>query len=401
MVRKFRWAAVPLLTLVFVASLIPGSAGRATVSAAPVTEAQQNDITAVVTQLMGVRWNALVKEDENLLDPAYSSTASQLLNIEKVKLVKHFMIPIRTSGYKYKSYTNRVEIKSITRTGSKVQVLVRESNALTWGPEGTPEGFTSPGSSEHMLTLVQEKGRWVIQGDEYVDEFAYLKKVDHPEAQLPALREQLRTLQAMPQKKPMKIQTGASDKVEPLSTAYDRNAAVGYAVQYAEHPNPQYVYLGGYQNGGDCTNFASQVLWRGGGLYDYSGERQWWYNFNGTLKDTSDDTWSEYTWASVGSFYWMLMVNAQNREPGPKATVMEIGPEQWSQAAYDFLFRGDLIQYDDDGDDVYNHTVVVTGWDYSFNPPQPLISQHSSERLNIGWRKGAKKVRLLHITAEN
>jgi hypothetical protein len=408
MVRTFRRAAISVLTLMLVASLAPGSGSRSTVLAAPTSGEQRAvDMTAAINQLVGVRWKALVQEDESLLDSAYSSTATKLLNSEKVKLVKHFMVPMRQGGHKYVDYQLDLKIGSVAGTSAKVEAEVLESVSFRWGPEGSKDLITSSSKTPHRLTLVQEGGRWVIGADDYDDEFRYLKALDHPEQELPALRAELQRLKAQPPKQSAKPfqQFQTKEEIEgkgvaPEATSYNRTQAVSYAETYAEAPNPQYVWLGGYDNGGDCTNFASQVLWRGGGLYDYSGKWQWWYNFNGTLKDTSDDRWSDYTWALVHSFYLMLKENARLNEAGPKATDMYIGAEQWNQAAYDFLFQGDFIQYDKDGNGTWDHTAVVTGWTTD-NPPEPLISQHSSNAKDVGWRKGARSVRLLHITTQN
>jgi len=164
------------------------------------TEQRVADMSVVINQLLGVRWKALVMEDENLLDSAYSANAAKLLNMEKVKLVKHFMVPMRTSGYKYTGHTSSVKIESIIQTSDTVRAEVLETRTLTWGPEGAREQNSSQGSTRHKLTLVREAGRWVISSDEYDDEYYYLKNLEHPEKELPLLHEQLDSLKARPPK---------------------------------------------------------------------------------------------------------------------------------------------------------------------------------------------------------
>ena len=53
--------------------------------------------------------------------------------------------------------------------------------------------------------------------------------------------------------------------------AYDRAAAVAYAHRWAYGRNPRYY---DFENiGGDCTNFASQVLFAGSGVQNHTPQR--------------------------------------------------------------------------------------------------------------------------------
>ncbi len=56
---------------------------------------------------------------------------------------------------------------------------------------------------------------------------------------------------------------------------YNRVAAVLYAHTWAYRRNPKFYDYS--EIGGDCTNFASQCLWAGGGLMDYTPELGWYY----------------------------------------------------------------------------------------------------------------------------
>ena len=56
---------------------------------------------------------------------------------------------------------------------------------------------------------------------------------------------------------------------------YDRAAAVRYAHRWAYGRNPRYYDY--EQLGGDCTNFASQCLFAGAGVMDYTPTFGWYY----------------------------------------------------------------------------------------------------------------------------
>ena len=49
---------------------------------------------------------------------------------------------------------------------------------------------------------------------------------------------------------------------------YDRQAAVTYAHRWAYHRNPDFYNFD--ELGGDCTNFASQCLYAGSGVMNYT-----------------------------------------------------------------------------------------------------------------------------------
>ena len=88
--------------------------------------------------------------------------------------------------------------------------------------------------------------------------------------------------------------------------AYNRTAAVEYARKWAFQRNPAYY---NFENlGGDCTNFASQCLYAGSGVMNYTPTYGWYYN------SSSDRSPS---WTGVVYLYQFL---TQNKGPGPFAT---------------------------------------------------------------------------------
>ena len=56
---------------------------------------------------------------------------------------------------------------------------------------------------------------------------------------------------------------------------YNRQAAVSYARKWAFRRNPNYY---DFENlGGDCTNFASQCIYAGAGVMNYTPVFGWFY----------------------------------------------------------------------------------------------------------------------------
>ena len=57
---------------------------------------------------------------------------------------------------------------------------------------------------------------------------------------------------------------------------YDRFAGVSYAHRWAYERNPKYMNFD--ELGGDCTNFASQCLYAGAGVMNFTPTFGWYYN---------------------------------------------------------------------------------------------------------------------------
>ena len=81
---------------------------------------------------------------------------------------------------------------------------------------------------------------------------------------------------------------------------YDRVAAVEYARKWAFARNPAYYDF--TRIGGDCTNFASQCLFAGSGVMNYTPTFGWFYR---SANDRSA------AWTGVEYFYRFLIDNAE------------------------------------------------------------------------------------------
>ena len=100
---------------------------------------------------------------------------------------------------------------------------------------------------------------------------------------------------------------------------YDRNATVDYAHRWAMGRNPAYYNYNGI--GGDCTNFASQVIYSGSGVMNHS-TAGWYYN-NGNNHSAS--------WTSVEFLHEFLI---RDNGVGPFAREVDMGD----------ILPGDIIQ---------------------------------------------------------
>ena len=155
---------------------------------------------------------------------------------------------------------------------------------------------------------------------------------------------------------------------------YDRNRAVEYAHKWAYGRNPAYYdfeYLGG-----DCTNFASQVIYAGSGVMNYTPVYGWYYiNLNNRSP----------AWTGV-EFLYSFLIN--NKGVGPFAEEVDIKD----------IRPGVIIQLAFSASSAFNHSPVVV---QTGNPPayeNILVAAHTADRdyypiLNYGW----VRIRFLHI----
>lgn len=116
---------------------------------------------------------------------------------------------------------------------------------------------------------------------------------------------------------------------------YDRLAAVQYAHRWAYGRNPKFYDYS--ELGGDCTNFASQCLYAGVGIMNFTPTFGWYY---------IDPNNKAPAWTGV-PFFFNFMTRSEKSQ-GPFG--METGP--------DWMMPGDFVQLRF-ADEKFGHTPIV------------------------------------------
>ena len=133
---------------------------------------------------------------------------------------------------------------------------------------------------------------------------------------------------------------------------FDRTAAAEYARRWALGRNPEYY---NFENiGGDCTNFASQCIYAGAKVMNYTPVTGWYYN------SVADRTAS---WSGVEYLYKFLI---NNRSVGPFARIVN----------RDEAKVGDIVQLGR-SDGSFYHSPVITAV-----TPTILVAAHTFDALN-------------------
>ena len=153
---------------------------------------------------------------------------------------------------------------------------------------------------------------------------------------------------------------------------YNREAAVAYAHEWAFSRNPDFYSFDDI--GGDCTNFASQCIYAGAGVMNFTRNTGWYYI------SPSDRA---AAWTGV-AFLHKFLIN--NTGPGPFAAIL---PLRYAQP-------GDVIQLSSDGE-VFTHSLVVVR-----TRPKILVAAHSKDAdMRPLHTYNFRRLRLLHIEGVN
>lgn len=139
---------------------------------------------------------------------------------------------------------------------------------------------------------------------------------------------------------------------------YDREKAVEYAHKWAYDRNSAYL---DFENlGGDCTNFASQVIYAGSGVMNFTSVHGWYYI----------DSWSRTaSWTGVNYLYDFLVSNRGN---GPFAEQVDVRDAR----------PGDIAQLSFQGGGIFNHSPVIVRTGGPAGLDNILISTHTDDLDN-------------------
>ena len=158
-------------------------------------------------------------------------------------------------------------------------------------------------------------------------------------------------------------------RIEP----YDRDAVVRYAHAWAYGRNP--LFYDYEKLGGDCTNFASQCVYAGSKIMNYTPTYGWYY-LDANNKSPS--------WTGVPYFYNFMTRSDESAGPiAIETTIDQIQP-------------GDVVQLSFTGED-WNHTPVIV----QVSDPYPhgiLVAAHSYDADNRPLSSYQyKNIRYLHF----
>jgi len=155
---------------------------------------------------------------------------------------------------------------------------------------------------------------------------------------------------------------------------YDRERAVMYAHRWAFSRNPRFYNYDAI--GGDCTNFASQCLYAGTGIMNYTPIYGWYY---------IDANNKAPAWTGVP--YFFNFMTRQEQTQGPFGL----------EASMDMLMPGDFVQLRFAGDR-FAHTPIIVSVGREPTLSNILVAAHSDDAdFRPLSTYSFQEIRFLHI----
>jgi hypothetical protein len=337
-------------------------------SAAFVDDSLKEMLSHEVQQMFDDRNKAILEENIDILETLYDKKLRNGLWAyeHELKKMKYLHKWSDKQGVEFKKINSEVIVRSAKKKGDgfTLGLLVSTEYQYVYDNDAKTVNSFRIGTY-HTLDLIPQEEHFIITKEWYADPFADSLHLDEIKSQ--EIKEHI-----------LSIQPTA------LSALNERRiSAVQYVDQYcgaASLPEYGFQYNGKYRNynpqGGDCANFASQMLFEGASF-------------------PKNHTWN-YT-KGEGSKAW-LNAHAFNNYMTHSGRASVI-----AQGSYDKVFKssykllpGDYMAYEKNGKVV--HISVVTGID---SKGYVLVNSHNSDRYRVpwdlGWSDKSIKFRLVRV----
>lgn len=301
------------------------------------------------------RNNALLGANSDSLEKLYNTEIRNGLWAyeHELKKMKYLHQWSDKQGIEFTNIDSDTIIRYVKEKGEGLSLNVLVSTEYTYVYEDSKTNFnTFRIGAYYSIDIIQRFDSWMINREWYTDPFADSLHLDEIKSQ------ELQELILSKQSKDLK---DLNDR---------RIKAVEYADEYcgaASLPEYGYKYNPNYRDynnsGGDCANFASQILYEGG---QFSKNYTWNYERGAGSK----------TWLNASSF------NSYMLNSGRASTIARGSYENVLEPSYKLL-PGDYIAYEKNGK--VTHISVVTGID---SKGYALVNSHNTDRYRVPWDLG-------------
>jgi hypothetical protein len=327
-------------------------------SASAIVEGEINEkesVSQAIEEIFQTRNKAVIDKDLEYIQSMYDlntkyGTWAYQYEVRKVKYINNWS---EKQGVKFTEINPRVVIKRLTIKDGRCSANLLCSTEYKYAYINEPEVInTSRIGTYHILSLQNQNGKWIITKEWYKDPFADSLDLDNIKAddiKQYILSQPGRDLSSISQRR-----KGAVDYADKYcGSASEEQYGFKYNAKYRDF-NPQ---------GGDCANFASQILFEGG---KFKKNGAWNYDGGGATGP----------WVNADKFkrYWV---------GSGRASVIAYGSyEKVYKASYKLL-PGDFVAYEKKGD--ITHISMVTGVD---SKGYSLVTCHNTDRNKVPWDLG-------------
>jgi len=350
----------------------------------PPQSEQELVIYKFLHQLFEARSQFLLSKDEYSLTPYYlPSEKLSMYSLKQEQIRKQYLNAWASHRkLQFNRIDSQIRIQRMKIDGDRARIALSQSMKLEYAYTDNVLFNQAFGvGTRHALLLINKNGQWYVQKEWYSDPLN-----ENPEL-IP------KADKSFPN--PLIHNQAEDSNTNKAITSYHRERAVAYANKYAGAAwgaGNSNRYNNKYRDytslGGDCTNFASQVIGdpiEGGGLKMTDSWRYW-------LK-----AGGSHTWVQTDRFSEFLQRSGYGRIVA-QGTFEDITrpSEKYPYGAIGRIKPGDLIAYMLHDDDV-DHFGILVGFDES---GYPLVNSHTADRnkvpFDLGWDQNTR-YQLIHI----
>lgn len=320
-----------------------------------ITNDSKNEVTKYIENIFQSRNKAILSGNLELIQSFYNmdtkyGTWAYQYEKRKMNYIKNWA---EKQGVKFTNITPIIIVKSIKEHNGNFSIYLLCSTEYKYVYEDQPkiENISRIGTS-HNLQLMSKNGSWVISKEWYKDPFANSLNLDNIKADTIKqfiLSQNARDLSNIHQK-----------RIKAIEYA-DKYCGVASIAEYGYRYNKKYRDYN--PQGGDCANFASQILFEGG---KFKKNSAWNYDRRGATG----------SWLNADGFKKYMIYSG-------RASIIAYGSyEKVYKASYKLL-PGDFVAYEKKND--ITHISVVTGAD---SKGYTLVTCHNSDRNKVPWDLG-------------
>ena len=324
----------------------------------------EEEISEEIRYIFQHRTDAMLRGDVKTLQSLYDHNIklSVWAYEHELKKMKYLHKWSQKQGIKFIEIQPSIMIRRASTKGEGYSVNLTVSTQYKYKYDQEEQINTFRIGTYHSMEIEKREEGWIILREWYTDPFADSLHLDEIETE--STKEYI-------------LSQGSRD----FSNLLERRVnAVEYADAYCGAAGENdYSYNKKYRNynpqGGDCANFASQILFEGGKFRKTS---TWNYNKGGSK-----------AWVNAQAFKDYMLYSG-------RASVVAYGDyNKIYKAAYK-LMPGDFVAYGKNGK--ITHISVVTGAD---SKGYTLVNSHNTDRYRVpwdlGWSNKGIKFWLVHV----
>lgn len=315
----------------------------------------ENEIKNFIENIFIIKSKSILSEDLDSIHSIYATNTKygQWAYEYEEKKVKYINNWAEKQGIKFIDIIPKIVIKKskVGKDTSSFNVLCNTEYKYVYLDQPALINSSRIGTY-HSLQLTNKNGEWIITKEWYTDPFADSLNLEN--IKVDVIKEYITS-------QPFRDLSSIDERRKKTSEYAQKYCGAATIEQY------EYKYNKKYRNfnceGGDCANFASQILHEGG---KFKTNSTWNY----------DKGSATAPWINADKFT-SYMLNS-----GRASVIARGSYENVYKASYKLL-PGDFIAYEKKGD--ITHISVVSGAD---SKGYSLVTCHNTDRNNVPWDLG-------------